>query len=318
MITILLLLIGLGLVVLGADWLVEGASGVARRFGMSEFVIGLIIAGFGSSSPELVVSLTGALAGNADIAVGNVIGSNIFNTLLVLGLTTLLRPVAMSDGNRRRDVPQMLAVTVLLLGLGMSHRLFGLGNADTLMRWEGLLMLGLFVGYLVLCLRRNTATPADGAMGKQRKLLVSCAMAVAGLASLIFGGDMFVDAATAIAKQLGVSDKFIAITILAGGTSLPELATSLMAVAKRRDQLALGNVIGSNVFNILLILGSSALITPLSFGSVTLVDAAVLLLSAVLLLVWTHTGHSDRVDRWEGTVMIAAFVGYYIWLFGQM
>ena len=223
--TIIWLLVGLGLIVLGADWLVEGASSIARKAGVSEFVIGLTIVGFGTSCPELVVSLTGAFEGNADIAIGNVVGS------------------------------------------------------------------------------------------KTRKLGLAILLAVAGLAGLIFGGNLFVDSATDFARMLGVSDKFIAVTILAGGTSLPELATSLVAALKGRDQLALGNILGSNVFNILLILGSSALITPLSLASVTYIDALVLALSMLLLLLWAYTGNRERIDRWEGTAMLLLFGAYYTYLF---
>lgn len=313
--TIVWLLAGLGLIVLGADWLVEGASSIARKAGVSEFVIGLTIVGFGTSCPELVVSLTGALEGNADVAVGNVLGSNIFNVLFILGLTALFCPVAMTRENRKRDIPETLLVTLLFLGAAMKHSLFGLGEADGLSRLDGALFLGAFALYLFASFRsgKNPGEGPDGA--KTRKLGVSILLVLAGLGGLIFGGNLFVDSATALARTLGVSDKFIAVTILAGGTSLPELATSLVAALKGRDQLALGNILGSNVFNILLILGSSALITPLSFGNVTRVDALALLLSVALLLLWAYTGRRERIDRWEGILMLLLFGAYYTHLF---
>ena len=314
--TIIWLLVGLGLIVLGADWLVEGASSLARKAGVSEFVIGLTIVGFGTSCPELVVSLTGALEGNADVAVGNVLGSNIFNVLFILGLTALLCPVSMTADNRKRDIPETLLVTLLFLGFGMCHSLFGIGEADGLSRWEGALFLIVFALYIFVSFRRGK--PSEGeqaAESKPRKLWMAILLVVAGLAGLIFGGNLFVDSATALARMLGVSDKFIAVTILAGGTSLPELATSLVAALKGRDQLALGNILGSNVFNILLILGASALITPLSFASVTYVDALVLLLSVTLLLLWAYTGRRERIDRWEGALMLLLFGAYYYYLF---
>ena len=314
--TIIWLLVGLGLIVLGADWLVEGASSLARKAGVSEFVIGLTIVGFGTSCPELVVSLTGALEGNADVAVGNVLGSNIFNVLFILGLTALLCPVSMTADNRKRDIPETLLVTLLFLGFGMCHSLFGIGEADGLSRWEGALFLIVFALYIFVSFRRGK--PSEGeqaAESKPRKLWMAILLVVAGLAGLIFGGNLFVDSATALARMLGVSDKFIAVTILAGGTSLPELATSLVAALKGRDQLALGNILGSNVFNILLILGASALITPLSFASVTYVDALVLLLSVALLLLWAYTGRRERIDRWEGALMLLLFGAYYYYLF---
>ena len=314
--TIIWLLVGLGLIVLSADWLVEGASSLARKAGVSEFVIGLTIVGFGTSCPELVVSLTGALEGNADVAVGNVLGSNIFNVLFILGLSALFCPVSMTADNRKRDIPETLLVTMLFLGFGMCHSLLGIGEADGLSRWDGALFLIAFALYIFVSFRRGK--PSEGeqaAESKPRKLWMAILLVVAGLAGLIFGGNLFVDSATALARMLGVSDKFIAVTILAGGTSLPELATSLVAALKGRDQLALGNILGSNVFNILLILGASALITPLSFASVTYVDALVLLLSVALLLLWAYTGRRERIDRWEGALMLSLFGAYYYYLF---
>ena len=312
--TIIWLLVGLGLIVLGADWLVEGASSIARRAGVSEFVIGLTIVGFGTSCPELVVSLTGAFEGNADIAVGNVIGSNIFNVLFILGLTALLCPVTMTQDNRKKDIPLTLVVTALYLAIGMNNTLWGIGQTDSLSRWEGALLLAIFAAYIVHSF--VTGKPAeDAAESKSRKLWLAILMVLAGLSGLIFGGNLFVNSATNLARMLGVSDKFIAVTILAGGTSLPELATSLVAALKGRDQLALGNILGSNVFNILLILGSSALITPLSLASVTYVDALVLTLSMILLLLWAYTGRRERIDRWEGALMLLVFGAYYTYLF---
>ena len=313
--TIVLLLVGLGLIVLGADWLVEGASSIARKVGVSEFVIGLTIVGFGTSCPELVVSLTGAFAGNADIAVGNVIGSNIFNVLFILGLTALLCPVSMTLENRKGDIPLTLCVTVLFLVLGMNRTFLGIGAGNGLHRWEGAFFLLLFAGYIVHTFKNGKPSAEEGAAGQSMPVWLAVLFVVSGLAGLIFGGNLFVDKATVLARDLGVSDKFIAVTVLAGGTSLPELATSLVAALKGRDQLALGNILGSNVVNILLILGSSALITPLSFASVTLMDAAVLLSSMLLLLIWAYTGQRERIDRWEGMLMLILFGAYYYYLF---
>ena len=307
--TILLLLVGLGLVVLGADWLVEGASSIARKAGVSEFVIGLTIVGFGTSCPELVVSLTGAFEGNADIAVGNVIGSNIFNVLFILGLTSLIRPVSMTAGNRRLDIPLTLCVTVFLLCLGWD---------GSLTRMEGIISLFAFSAYLFFSFRNGKAASREEGERARRKLGISILLVAAGLTGLIVGGNLFVDSAVDLARQLGVSDKFIAVTILAGGTSLPELATSIAAALKGKDQLALGNILGSNVFNILLILGSAAVITPLSFSSVTLADAIVLTLSSALLLLWAYTGRKERVDRWDGIVMLLVFGAYYYLLFKNL
>lgn len=316
--TIILLLVGLGLIVLGADWLVDGASSVARRAGVSEFVIGLTIVGFGTSCPELVVSLTGAIEGNADISVGNVVGSNIFNTLFILGLTALILPVSMTDKNRRRDIPICLAVTLVLLGLGMGDSLVGAGQQDMLSRWEGVLLLLMFAGYLFYCFKTDGGNEEETSGQKQFPLWEAIGLIALGLAGLIFGGNLFVDNATDLARQMGVSDKFIAVTILAGGTSLPELATSVVAAAKGKDQLALGNILGSNIFNALLILGTASVITPLSFASMTTVDASILIVSALLLLIWAYTGRRNRIDRWEGAVMLLCFVTYYIFIFNRL
>ena len=315
---IILLLVGLGLIVLGADWLVDGASAIARRAGVSEFVIGLTIVGFGTSCPELVVSLTGAIQGNADIAIGNVVGSNIFNVLFILGLTSLLMPVSMTDANRKRDIPITLSVSLLLIICGMSRTLFGIGAADSITRIEGAVFLLIFSCYLWSCFKFDSKEPADIEEQKQMKLPFALLAVAAGLAGLIFGGELFVNSATTLARSIGVSDKFIAITVLAGGTSLPELATSIVAAAKHRDQLALGNILGSNVFNILLILGCSSVITPLSFAGMNMVDAAVLILSTLMLLIWAYTGRKCRIDRWEGALMLLAFAAYYYYLFTKL
>ncbi len=312
---ILLLLAGLVMIVGGAEFLVNGSSQVARRAGISEFVIGLTIVGMGTSAPEMVVSLMGAIKGNADIAVGNVLGSNIFNTLFILGLTALLAPMAITGSNKKKDIPVNILITVLLLALGMTHRFFGVGN-DILSRQDGLLLVALFIAYMIWSFVKDKPETADDAdSGKRVSVWLSILMVIGGLAALIFGGRLFVDAATDIAKALGISNKFIAITILAGGTSLPELATCVVAAAKKKGQLALGNIIGSNIFNILLILGGSAIICPLSFADIDLVDAGILLLSALLVLTAAFTGRKNELDRFDGGVMLLCGIGYFVWLF---
>lgn len=314
MVNILLLLVGLGLVVLGADWLVNGASSIARRAGISEFVIGLTIVGFGTSCPELVVSLTGAIEGNSDISVGNVVGSNIFNVLFILGLTAMFLPVGMTDKNRRIDIPITIGVTILLVILGITGSMSGPGIS----RWEGVLMLLVFSAYLFYCFKSDSKDEFSETQRATLSITKSIALTLTGLAGLIFGGDLFVDSATALARQIGVSDKFIAVTILAGGTSLPELATSLVAAIKGKEQLALGNILGSNVFNAMMILGLSSVITPLSFASMTIVDIITLVLSAVLLLIWAYTGRKNRIDRREGAAMLLCYVAYNVFLFSRL
>ena len=305
MVTVLLILLGLALVVFGADFLVDGASAIARRFGVSEFVIGLTIVGFGTSMPEMVVSLTGALEGNADISVGNVVGSNIMNVLLILGLTALISPIAISAQNLRRDIPVTLGVTLLMLGLGWT--------GGGLSRIEGALFLLLFAGYIFWSFKSDSID-VEEASGKSRSLFLAILLVLGGLIALAAGGRLFVDNAVDLARNVGVSDKFIAVTLLAGGTSLPELATCIVAAIKKRGQLALGNILGSNVFNILLILGLSATITPLSFAGVQWMDGAILVLSMLLVAFSALTGRNHKVDRFDAALMLAAEAAYLVWL----
>ena len=311
---ILLLIAGLLLIIFGADWLVDGASAIARKLHVSEFVIGLTIVGFGTSCPELVVSLTGAIIGHADISIGNVIGSNIFNTLLILGVTALIMPIAVTRNNRRRDIPVTMSVTVLLALMGMSGTLFGWGK-DGLSRIEGIIFLALFAFYIVSCFVNDDGTAGEDAPAKDRHIAFAILLTLAGLAGLVFGGRWFVDSAVRIASALGVSDKFIAITLLAGGTSLPELAACTVAAFKKKGQLALGNILGSNIFNILLILGAAATVTPLSFTGISLVDVAAVLGSMVLVMLSSYTFKKNLIDRWEGAIFLLAFAAYYVWLF---
>ncbi len=302
---ILLLLAGLLLVVKGADFLVDGASSVARRWGLSEFVIGLTVVGMGTSAPEMVVSFIGAFEGNADVSLGNVVGSNIFNTLLILGVTALLLPIAVTKENRRRDVPVNLLITALLIGLGWD---------GTLSRWDGAILLALFVGYMWMSFAQKKEDSVSERPSEERKGWLSALLILGGLAMLIFGGRLFVDNAVKIAHNAGVSDKFIAVTILAGGTSLPELATCVAAAARKKGQLALGNIIGSNIFNVLLILGGSALITPLSLAGISYVDLGALLVSALALLAAACIGRRKQMGRISGVAFLLLFAAYMTYL----
>lgn len=302
---ILLLIVGLALVVFGADYLVDGASSIARRFGLSEFVIGLTIVGMGTSAPEMVVSFIGALQGNAAISLGNVVGSNIFNTLLILGTTALILPIGITRENMRKDIPINVLVTILFI----------LMLSSGLSRWEGAVLLAFFAWYMWDSFRSGTQDveqPADGST--PRKVWLSLLMIAGGLSALVFGGRLFVNSATHIAQALGVSDKFIAITILAGGTSLPELATCVAAAVKKKGQLALGNIIGSNIFNVLLILGGSALIHPLAATGISYVDMAALLVSALALVAACFIGKKNQLDRLDGALFLVLFAAYMTYL----
>ncbi len=302
---LLVLLLGLALIVFGADYLVEGASRIARKAGVSQFVIGLTIVGMGTSAPEFVVSMIGAFKGSADIAIGNVLGSNIFNTLLILGVTAFILPIAITKNNFRRDLPVNLGVTLLFLVLGFF---------DGLSRIDGAILLACFALYIWYCFRFDEHTAEEEEDTSTGKLAVNILLVLGGLAALVFGGRFFVNSATALAYRMGASEKFVAVTILAGGTSLPELATCVVAAVKKKGALALGNIIGSNLFNILLILGCSAVITPLSFAHIKWVDAGVLTASALLLMTAAFTGKNNKIDRLDGGILLAVWVGYLAWL----
>ena len=312
---IALLVGGLLLILFGANYLVDGSSSIARRFGLSEFVIGLTIVGIGTSTPEMVVSFLSAIQGKADMAIGNVVGSNIFNTLLILGVSALICPIKITRNAIRKDLPLNIGVTILLIILGLNVTLFGIGNDNVLSRIDGAILLAIFVWYLWASFKNDSAQDDAEEDIKRYSLPISIAMILGGLAGLVFGGRLFVNAATEIAKALGMSEKFIAITIMAAGTSMPELATSAVAAFKKRAQLALGNIVGSNISNILLILGGSALIHPLSFAGMTIVDLGTLLGCTILILLSAITFKKKQLDRIEGLILLmgeAAYMWYLI------
>lgn len=312
---IFILLAGLLMILFGANWLVDGSSSIAKRFGISEFVIGLTIVGIGTSTPEMVVSFLSSFQGKADMAIGNIVGSNIFNTMMILGVTALIAPLAITKSNLKKDIPLNIIVTLLLIILGMNFTLFGKGE-DQLSRLDGVILLGVFAWYIWSSFRSDNADPEEDGDGiKEYKTGISVLLIVAGLAGLIIGGRLFVNSATELAKMFGVSDKFIAITVMAAGTSMPELATCVVAALKGRGQLALGNVLGSNISNILLILGGAALINPLSFSGMTYVDLGAVLLSALFILGSAYLFKKKQLDRFEGATLLlmeAAYMWYLI------
>lgn len=313
---ITILIVGLALILFGANWLVDGSSSIAKRFGISEFVIGLTIVGIGTSAPEMVVSFLSAFQGKADMAIGNIVGSNIFNTMMILGVTALIAPITITKSNLKKDIPLNIIVTALLIILGLNFTIFGKG-ADQLCRIDGAILLVIFAWYLWSSFRSDTGdSDSDGI--KEYKTGISVLLIIAGLAGLIFGGRLFVNAATELAKAFGVSDKFIAITVMAAGTSMPELATCVVAALKGRGQLALGNVLGSNISNILLILGGSALITPLSFGGMTYVDLGAVLACALFILASAYFFKKKKLDRFEGVILLAGEAGYMWYLIANL
>lgn len=321
---IFLLILGLALILGGANFLTDGSAALAERFRVPEFIVGLTIVAVGTSTPELVVSVLSAAAGNSDVAIGNIVGSNIFNVFLILGVCALIAPLPLTGGNIRRDLPFLTAVSVLLLLL-TSDRLLGLGEVDAIGRIDGIVMLLLYIALIRYTIRAERRTAAQATQTTQttqtekpqrsRSLWLIVVMIAGGLAGLIFGGELFLDSASAIARALGVSESVIAITLVAGGTSLPELASSVVSLLKGKSEMALGNVIGSNIANILLILGLSATIHPLTLGGITRIDLLTVLLSSVLLFVTAFTFRRKAVDRWEGAIFLviyALYIGYLV------
>ena len=304
----LILIISLVGIVFGAEFLVVGSVSVARRYKVSDFVIGAAIVGIGTSMPELVVSFFGALKGNADVASGNVVGSNIFNVLGILGLTAICFPIAIDRKNMTFEIPFCIAVSVILTLLALN---FFNGTPATIGRVDGIILLLLFVGYMWYSFARDKQNTTDEAPVETKEpilaLWVALLKIVGGLALLITSCDFFVDNAIVIAKSWGVSDAIISLTLIACGTSLPELAASVAAACKKNTQLALGNIVGSNIFNILLILGLSSQVMPLVSADITIVDYAVMIAAAVFPLLF---GFRGKIGRVGGAVMLLCFALY--------
>lgn len=305
----LYLLICLAVIVFSADALVAGAVTIAKRFKISDFVIGAVIVGVGTSFPELVVSSIGAIEGNSDIAIGNVVGSNIFNILGILGLTALIMPVAVSKENKRFDLPLCIGLSVLTLLLVFN---FFVGGEASISRIDGLVLLAIFGFFMWSSLRSNKKEEVTVEMVVTNKQLsIGVGKVFLGLGALIVASRFFLDNAILIAKAWGVNEAFIAITLVACGTSLPELAASLVAAAKKNTQLALGNVIGSNIFNLSLILGTASQITPLTSSGITFIDYAVMIFAAIIPLV---LGIKGKLNRWAGAFLFLCFVAYNAYL----
>ena len=304
---LLLIVLGVVMVLWGADRLTEGASALARRMRVPEIVIGLTIVAAGTSAPELFVSLVSALKDTPDMAVGNVVGSNIFNTLLIVGCAAMVAPMVIAPSTVKKDMPfavgaSMLLPAVILMGNDVS-------------RSDGFVMLAFFALFMVYTFRvaLQKGNGENASVVAPVNVWKSLLYVVAGLGGLIIGSNLFVDSASDVARQLDISEGVIGLTIVAGGTSLPELATSVVAARKGQSAIAIGNVIGSNVFNILLILGLTATVSPMAVQGITVVDLSVMLVS--ILMVWAFSYTKYTVARWEGAVLTLAFMAYMGWLF---
>ena len=305
--TWILLIIGFVMITSGATWLTNGSAAIAQRLKMSEYIIGMTIVAVGTSLPELTVSVASTFAGSADMAIGNVVGSNIFNILFILGICALIKPVSFTKNNLRVDIWLCLAVSLALLAM-----LWG----GKLSRIEGIVMVLCYVAVIIFSIKsgnKEQGVQEDEPQESSKFSWIKSLLLVAlGLLALVYGADLTLDSAIKVARSLGISERVIGITLLAGGTSLPELAASLVAVSKGHGALALGNVIGSNIANILLILGSCATITPLAMGSITYIDLGVLFGAAVLLAISARVFGHRVITRMEAVAFLAAYV-LYIW-----
>ncbi|MBR3743842.1 MAG: calcium/sodium antiporter [Bacteroidales bacterium] len=305
-------IVGVALTLLGASWLVDGASGIAKRYKVSEFVIGVCIVGIGTSMPELTVSLLGSLRGSAEIAIGNVTGSNMFNTLVILGITAMINPIMFTRDNLRRDMHLNTLASVILLLFAYLPIAFRPTESLMISRLEGGIFLLLFAGYLFMTFRsgdKSEEVETEGE-GKPKPLGLLILMVIAGIAALALGGKLFVDKGCEIARALKVSETVIAITFMACGTSLPELVTCIVAAAKKRNQLALGNILGSNVCNILLILGCSSLVRPLIVDTVNLDGFIILIGVAILLYISALLPKRNELSRYKGFIFLLLYAAY--------
>lgn len=301
------LVAGFVLLVKGADFFVDGAVGIAARFGIPQLVIGLTIAAMGTSMPEAAVSITSALKGSAGITVGNVVGSNIMNILVILGLTAVITPIAVQRSTRRFEIPGMIAVSVLFLVFGYT--------GGEIVRFEGIIMWLVFIGYLgyLLWIAKNNKDEEGDEEDKKWSLPVQLIAIVGGIAAIVLGSDLAVDGATAIAKAFGMSDRIIGLTIVAFGTSLPELVTSVTAARRGKADIAIGNIVGSNIFNILFVAGTTALITPVVFEAKFVVDSIIAIVAAVILLV-SVCNKDMKLKRPAGAIMLVCYGVYLAYL----
>ena len=311
---IVFLLGGMALILLGANGLTDGSSSVAKRFGISDLVIGLTIVAFGTSAPELMVSLVSSIKGSAQLAIGNVVGSNIFNILMIVGLTAVVMPIKVQKNTITNEIPLVLLSSLALVACASDIVLDG-GVGNVIGRGDGILLLLFFAIFMRYTF--SIAKSSGEESGEQIKLMPiwkSLLFIVLGLAGLIVGGQLFVDGASGIARSLGVSESFIGLTLVAGGTSLPELATSVVAAVKKKPGIAIGNVIGSNLFNIFLVLGASATVSPLPLGNIGISDMLMLVVSSVLFWAAGWFFKDKTITRIEGAIMVALYVGYIWWL----
>ena len=304
-----LLALGFVLLVKGADWFVDGASKVAEKFGIPQLVIGLTIVAIGTSLPEAAVSVSAALKGSAEITIGNVVGSNIMNVLLILGITSVITPIAVQRSTVRYELPFVIAVSALLFGIGYTDKV--VGRSDGFILWG---LLFCYMAYLLYVAKKGEnnmpeeTSDGDESMSVWKMIL----LIIVGAVMIVLGSDVAVDAATALALIFGMSERLIGLTIVAFGTSLPELVTSVTAAVKGKADIAVGNIVGSNIFNILFVVGTSALITPVAYAANFFVDS-IMCIEAVLLL-WILVVKNKRLGRLGGACMLVCYAAYFVYL----
>lgn len=318
MISVVLLILGFSFLVKGAGFLVDGASSLAKRLKISELVIGLTVVAFGTSSPELVVNIFAAIQGNTDIAIGNILGSNTFNNLFILGISAVVFPLTVTNNTVWKEIPFSFLAAILVFILG-NDQLIDKNNFSLLSHGDGLIFLSFFIVfmyYILGTLKRNDII-AERVVSKQFGLAKSLFWIVIGLIGLCIGGKLVVDGAVFVIHKLGVSEKLIGLTIVAMGTSLPELATSVVAARKKNANIAVGNIVGSNIFNIFFILGLSSIINPLPFSANINIDVGITILASFILFMSMFTGKKYLIDRWEGILYILFYVAYVIFLINR-
>lgn len=312
---ILWLIVGLVAILLGANYLVDGSSSLAKRFGISDMVIGLTVVAFGTSAPELFISGISALNGSAGLAVGNVIGSNIFNILMIIGVTSMVRPIRVERSNLTREIPLVILSTLALICVGLDILISG-GRDDVISRGDGLILLLFFAIFLryTFSQAHNSSSNADDGKVKELPTWKSVLFIAGGLAGLIIGGEWFVDGASGIAADLGVSEAVIGLTIVSAGTSLPELTTSVVAALKGRQAMAVGNVVGSCLFNVFFVLGCSSVISPLPLEGIGIIDFATLLTASLVFWFFGQFYKERTFSRPEGAIMTLLYIGYITYL----
>lgn len=315
MLPYILLIIGFVFLIKGADFLVKGASSMARRFNISDLAIGLTVVAFGTSAPELFVNIVAGVKGTTDIAIGNILGSNIANVFLILGISAVIYPLAVSKGTVWKEIPFSLLAAVVLAFL-VNDQLIDNQNHSVLLRSDGLILLSFFVIFLYYSttIAFEIKGVGDHVPATAHGTMKSMGMVTAGLIGLIIGGDWIVNGAVHMALKLGLSQSTVGLTVVAVGTSLPELATSAVAAYRKNVDIAVGNVVGSNIFNIFFVLGISSIIHPLPFTSANNIDLGMVILASLMLFIFMFTGKKRSLDRWEGVVCICIYVSYIIFL----